>query len=224
MKDKIYGLIEEKMLTYSDLAEIPVIGIDEPLVPIIESKNLSVNQIDPNMLAITGEDIYVRQSVAKSLGRASLKLADYDNNLKLNVVYGYRSPAIQRTLFEKYKKQLSSSYEGKILVEATHRLIAEPSIAGHPTGGAVDIQITSSDKPLEFGTGIWQFCEDSYTYSPYISKEAWLNRGLLRRLMITEGFAPFDGEWWHYSYGDREWAYQYNEQNALYDQIDLIKK
>jgi D-alanyl-D-alanine dipeptidase len=39
--------------------------------------------------------------------------------------------------------------------------------------------------------------------------------------MTSVGFAPFDGEWWHFSYGDREWAYFYKKKNALYGQIKV---
>jgi D-alanyl-D-alanine dipeptidase len=34
--------------------------------------------------------------------------------------------------------------------------------------------------------------------------------------MVAAGFAPFYGEWWHFSYGDREWAAVYGEPAALY--------
>jgi D-alanyl-D-alanine dipeptidase len=39
--------------------------------------------------------------------------------------------------------------------------------------------------------------------------------------MLGVGFAPFDGEWWHFSYGDKEWAAYYNKPNAVYEQIDF---
>ncbi len=39
--------------------------------------------------------------------------------------------------------------------------------------------------------------------------------------MLTAGFAPFDGEWWHFSFGDREWARFYGAENALYEQIQF---
>jgi D-alanyl-D-alanine dipeptidase len=44
---------------------------------------------------------------------------------------------------------------------------------------------------------------------------------LLRSVMLQAGFAPFDGEWWHFSYGDREWAYYYKKKYALYSQVSL---
>ncbi|QQR69366.1 MAG: hypothetical protein IPI58_01405 [Alphaproteobacteria bacterium] len=37
--------------------------------------------------------------------------------------------------------------------------------------------------------------------------------------MTSVGFAPFDGEWWHFSYGDREWAKYYGRSHAIYSQI-----
>jgi len=45
------------------------------------------------------------------------------------------------------------------------------------------------------------------------------NRILLRYLLKKQGFAPYDGEWWHFSYGDREWAFYYKKKNAIYGQV-----
>ena len=45
------------------------------------------------------------------------------------------------------------------------------------------------------------------------------NRALLRRAMVAAGFAPFNGEWWHFSYGDREWALVWDAPAALYTQL-----
>ena len=95
-----------------------------------------------------------------------------------------------------------------------------PEVAGHPTGGAVDIRIIDANgKPLDMGTDIHDFVKNSYVHTPFISKEAWHNRQLLRLCMLTAGFAPYDGEWWHFSYGDREWARYYGKLDAIYDQI-----
>lgn len=42
---------------------------------------------------------------------------------------------------------------------------------------------------------------------------------LLRDCMLTAGFAPYDGEWWHFSYGERDWAHYYKKPNAIYGQV-----
>jgi D-alanyl-D-alanine dipeptidase len=41
--------------------------------------------------------------------------------------------------------------------------------------------------------------------------------------MLQEEFAPFDGEYRHFSYGDKERAYYYQKPYAIYNQIDTKK-
>ena len=220
-KQDIYNLLEDKMLGYADYESVPVEPNKELLVPIQTSKNLTARQIDPNMRACTGEQIYVRRGVLRRLVQVAKLLAAEDASLQLEVVYGYRTLEIQQQLFAKYKAELESQYNGNELLAAVHRLIAVPEVAGHPAGAAVDIQIIKNGKPLDFVTKIWEFVPDSFTFSPFVSKEAWTNRQLLRRVMMHANFAPFDGEWWHFSYGDKEWAKYYNQPNALYEQVEF---
>lgn len=63
--------------------------------------------------------------------------------------------------------------------------------------------------------------KDTFAFSPYISATAKQNRLMLRKLMMDTGFAPFDVEWWHYSYGDKEWAKYYAKPVAIYEQIEF---
>jgi zinc D-Ala-D-Ala dipeptidase len=215
----IYRLLEEKMLSYKDYADIPVEPMDEPLVRIPSSTNLAARQIDFDMQAYTGEWVFVRRAVLQKLKRASKLLAAQDDSMRLEIVYGYRALEIQKRLFDRYRNELESQYSGEELLAATHRLVAIPEVAGHPAGAAVDIQIIRNGNPLDFGTKIHEFAPDTFTFSPFIEKKAWSNRQLLRHVMIQSGFAPFDGEWWHFSYGDKEWAKYYGRQSAIYNQI-----
>jgi len=47
-------------------------------------------------------------------------------------------------------------------------------------------------------------------------------RLLLHDLMIEAGFAPYYGEWWHFSYGDAEWAAFYEKSKTLYSLLSMI--
>lgn len=219
-RDVIYRLLEEKMLSYTDYADVPVAAIDDPLVPIRPTKTLTARQIDANMLNYTGRTVYVRQQVLDRLQAASKALAASYPGLQLEVVYGYRPLQIQVALFEEFRAKLQGQYSGRELLAAVHRLVAVPEVAGHPAGAAVDIQIIKGGQPLDFGTKAHEFVPDSFTFSPFVSAEAWENRQLLRRVMMNVGFAPFDGEWWHFSYGDKEWARYYNQPAAIYEQLD----
>jgi D-alanyl-D-alanine dipeptidase len=220
-KAEVYELLEDKMLRYSDLASQAVVPSGEPMVGVLETPNLSVKPIDPDMAKFTGNEIYVRKSVAERLGEASLTLTSFNADYRLQIVYGYRALSIQTAKYQKIKQGLTDEYADMELMEAVHRMVAVPEVAGHPTGGAVDVQIAQGGKLLNFGTKILEFVPDTYTFSPFIDREAWFNRQLLRRCMTSSGFAPFDGEWWHFSYGDKEWATFYNQPNAVYEQIEF---
>jgi D-alanyl-D-alanine dipeptidase len=222
-KKYVYEALAAKMLDYTDYSGIPVEDKGEPLKHIGKSAGLSARQIGSDMKAYTGDRVYVRERVLERLGRAAdlLAKAGSDPKLELEVVYGYRSLEVQRQLFAAAESKLAGRFSGAELKIAAHRLIAVPEVAGHPTGGAVDVQILQGGRALDFGTDIWSFEPDSFTYSPYISPEAAANRELLRHVMTSVGFAPFDGEWWHFSYGDKEWAKYYSYSTALYDQIEF---
>lgn len=220
-KQDVYRLLEEKMLEYPDYVGVPVNPKDEPLVSIGHNANLKATQTDVSMQTRTDDKVHVRQTVHKKLEQAAKLLAAKDPALQLEVVGGHRDLTLQKQLFEKYKAELSPKYSGEELVAAVQRLIAVPEVAGHPAGAAVDIQIIKDGKPLDFGTLVYEFVPDTFTFSPFINRKAWANRQLLRRIMMKAGFAPFDGEWWHFSYGDKEWAKYYNEPAAIYEQLDF---
>jgi len=220
-KQATYKSLENKMVRYADLVGVPVQPIQEKLVSIKSTKKLTTKPINNDMRVYTGDLIFVRQSVLAKLTKAANLLTKNNPELQLQVVYGYRALSIQQKLFLKYKKQLEKEFTGRELLQATHQLIAVPEIAGHPTGGAIDIQITKNGNPLDMGTLIWEFVKDSFTFSPFISEEAQSNRQLLRKVMMQVGFAPFDGEWWHFSYGDKEWAKYYGQPSAVYEQIEF---
>lgn len=220
-KQTIYNLLEDKQLTYTDYLNVIAQDSGEPLVAIKAGKALTAQQKDAAMIPYTGNQVFVRQTVLKKLQSAAKILNARDDTLKLEVVYGYRTLTIQTQIFEKHKKKLSKQYTGEELASRTHKFIAVPEVAGHPAGAAVDIQILRGETALDFGTKIWEFQPDSFTFSPFISKEAWNNRQLLRQTMTEAGFAPFDGEWWHFSYGDKEWAKYYDKPQAIYEQVNF---
>jgi D-alanyl-D-alanine dipeptidase len=97
-----------------------------------------------------------------------------------------------------------------------------PEVAGHPTGGAVDVAATTPDGDvLDTGSTLADFDDLSRvpTFAPGLTGDQRSNRMLLHDAMVAAGFAPFYGEWWHFSYGDREWAAFYEQPAALYGPV-----
>ncbi|MEV0357671.1 M15 family metallopeptidase [Nocardia sp. NPDC050697] len=222
-KKDIYQLLEQKMLSYRDYMDIPVIPEEDEVgfVPVQPSTVLGVNPMSRDSIQYTGNEIMLRSAVADKLYWAGQELKTLDKHLQLELVYGYRALEVQEELFQEARSSLAAEYDDEQeLLAAAHRQIAVPDVAGHPTGGAVDVHILRDGEPVGMGTKVWDYStRDAFTFSPFISREAWENRQLLRRAMMAAGFAPFDGEWWHFSYGDKEWAKYYGKEGALYGQV-----
>lgn len=176
-----------------------------------------------NMLQY-GENVPIRKSVYNKLLNAAKKLQSINKNYVLLVVYGYRAMEMQVQYFNEIYEDVKDKFDDKVeLYEYIHEKIAVPEVAGHPTGGAVDIEIydVESKKAINFGAEIldWDTTK-CYYENDSLTEEERNNRRFLRELMMSEGFAPYDGEWWHFSYGDKEWAFYYKKEEALYNQID----
>lgn len=66
--------------------------------------------------------------------------------------------------------------------------------SGHTRGSVVDLTIDN----LDMGTSYDFLGEQSNTAYPKISKQAGINRLMLKAIMEKHGFENYDKEWWHY--------------------------
>lgn len=219
----VYGALERHFLTYSELITVPVQDNGDALVVLGSDFSGSVWPIDSRMEAYTSGKIFVRSKLVPMLEAAQHEIRGVMPDCDLEVVYGYRHPDVQRQNFQVQVQrvlQKSPSLTIEEQKEAAHCFSAVPEVAGHPTGGAVDVRIKRSNgEVLPMGTAVGEYCMDTYVFSPFIEKGHWHNRQILRLCMLRAGFAPFDGEWWHFSFGDREWARYLNRGNAIYEQV-----
>jgi D-alanyl-D-alanine dipeptidase len=163
---------------------------------------------------------YAREEVARKLIKAQSFLPD---GYKLIIECAYRSPIVQKKSFDAIYKKLIFEYphwtEKQIAAEMDNR-VSPVDIAPHCGGGAVDLTIIDKlNIPLDMGTELDEFNNKTYTESDLISKKAKENRELLKNSMEKAGFINFPAEWWHWSYGDREWAYYQKNKIAIYGTI-----
>lgn len=222
---KNINIQNKRILTYDDMAAVQPGNSQEPLVDVrTYSPTIIAEYEQSDMHAYTGSLIVVRDTVAQRLARVNNTLQEDD--LRLRIVYGYRHPNVQQAYFRKRRAALRKDnpempeYD---LIRLTHDFIAVPDVAGHPMGAAVDLTIVDkNDEPLDMGSGIANYSNLDIikTYAAGLSANQIANRQRLHDAMIAEGFAPFYGEWWHFSYGDREWAAFY-DKTALYGPVDF---
>jgi len=188
------------MIKYRDLIDVKVKDNNESFV-VINNKVIPNGYLKKmsDMKILLNNELIVRKSVYQKLINVQKELKKINPYFSLYVSYGYRSLKIQTKLFLKQlifisrKKFISNPYK---LYESVHKLIAVPTVAGHPTGGAVDLLIKNikTNKCLDFGSEIYNFSDKCKTYCSNISKKAKNNRLLLRKLMKKFIFAPYDGE------------------------------
>ena len=219
--------MDRKILTYHDLIKIKAGENNEPMVDLMDKVPEIICRYEKmDMTDYLGEKIYTRQSLAELLAKASLRLKAKYPDYSFKVVYGYRHPEIQQKYFDKRKAELKEekpNLSDQELSELAHLFVAAPEVAGHIVGGAVDLTITSSDGDLDMGTKIADFSEAEkiQTFFDGLTVEQKKNRKLLHDLMLEQGLAPFYGEWWHFCYGDKEWAAFYGKSKSLYSALDF---
>lgn len=156
----------------------------------------------------------MRKDAALRLVRAAEKLPEGWQFLIKEI---YRSPAQQRKCFNDYYEECQKNYpelEKEELYGMTCQFVAPVEVAGHATGGAIDLTLMKAGKEVDMGT---EYNDEpsppeyrTYFSCDTISEEAAGNRRLLAQLLTEEGFVNYPSEWWHWSYGDRYWGFVRN--------------
>jgi D-alanyl-D-alanine dipeptidase len=170
------------------------------------------------------QEVLVRESLVAMLNRVQRRLKRHIADVQLLVVEGYRSPEYQERYYLQQfclQSRAHPEWELERMIEQIHQFVALPSVSGHPTGGAVDLTLAINGREVPMGGKIADFSQPELlpTFSSWITSEQAHYRCLLHDAMVAEGFAPFYGEWWHYSFGDREWAAFYARSTTLYAPI-----
>ncbi len=132
---------------------------------------------------------------------------------------GWRPIWVQRHLWELHLDRLRTSrpeLSREELERESARFVAPPGIAPpHSTGGAMDVVLLRDGRSLDMGWGFNQSGDGSRTAAP-VNQEARHHRESLAAAMSAAGFINYPAEWWHWSYGDRYWAFQAGHDTACY--------
>lgn len=149
---------------------------------------------------------YLHPEAAKALARAQRELRRLHPDLSLVVFDAARPMAIQQRMWDKVKNTRKNIY------------VSNPAHGGglHNYGLAVDISICNEKgDTLDMGTKVDYMGpaahtdrEEQLVRQGRISRQAMLNRRLLRRVMSSAGFRQLKTEWWHYNLKSRAEARQ----------------
>jgi len=203
----------------SDIVDIPITHENKNEVLVDSRALINVDESRSQIASRSDYFCFVRESVLQKLNDANCLLP---KGYSLCLKEGYRSKERQEksfnnVLMEYQKKFVDMSY--KEIFKRVSAYIAPIEVAGHPTGGAVDVVLQKDGKEVWMGT---QFNDEpaetenrTYLNSVLIDQEAKVNREILVHAMQKSGFTNYPAEWWHWSYGDKYWAF-INKCSSLY--------
>ncbi|MFE0175351.1 M15 family metallopeptidase [Streptomyces sp. NPDC059002] len=200
------------------VVDIPVHDCGEALVDL---RQLPFVDVDDRLADAAGAYAQLREGVAWRLARAARLLPD---GLRLLVTEGYRPLALQIKYFEDYAAELrhaNPDWSDEHLHRQTSRSLSPPEVGPHVAGAAVDVTLcTATGAELDLGTPVNASPEESdgacYTDAARVSAAARRNRRTLCAALSTAGLVNYPTEWWHWSYGDRYWAYATRAPTAQY--------
>jgi D-alanyl-D-alanine dipeptidase len=201
------------------IADIPVYDNAEPLVDLA-----TLGIACPGRPATCTEGRLVRLGLAKRLVAADAALP---TGIRLLVMEGYRDAESQRRLFASHTRRLRATHQHLSPAEIrwmASRYVAPPEVAPHVAGAAVDITlIDMRGRKLEMGAPDGATPSEIRAAGAFdstmISARARTNRDLLAEALGSAGLINYPTEWWHWSYGDRYWAFVTGASAACYGAV-----
>ena len=223
--------LKKECFSYKELIAIPIVESGEPLHDLssfdYKAKKLFSGEPPVKLLEFISKGMWTREGVALKLVEAQEKLSEIYKDLHLHISYAYRHPEVQRRYFADFFARITTEHpdwSDDQKREYAHHYMAIPEVGGHPAGAAIDLFLIDSKKrSIDMGAKIGDLSDLELVppVSSRILEAQQQNRLLLRHVMTAAGFAPYDFEWWHFSFGDREWACYYQKPEAIYGEIDF---
>jgi len=196
-------------IVYLSDPEITSLPVEECGDPLVDLRDIPALRVDRRLADPDGHFARLRSDVANRLVIAQTLLP---TGLWLLIVEGYRPLAVQRRYFDAHVERLRSAHAGRDeawLRARASRYISPPEVAPHVAGAAVDLTLcTASGAELWMGTEVNDTdTETCHTAAANLSGEARTHRAVLIDALAGAGLVNYPTEWWHWSYGDRYWAY-----------------
>lgn len=196
--------------------DVPVSECGEPLADCRSRLLVDERRSDPE-----GNWAHLRAGVMERLLRAEEKLP---HGWRWLLVEGYRPPWLQQSIFDGYAatlRELHPTATEKDIWTVATRWVAPMESAGHIAGAAIDLTVCTHDgAEVDMGSPEAATPEEStgacYTDAPNLTEQARLNRAEMIKALTAVGMVNYPTEWWHWSYGDRYWAWSTSAPDACY--------
>jgi zinc D-Ala-D-Ala dipeptidase len=216
---------DEPMVLLSD-PRIAATAVADSAEPLVDLRKVPELQLDGRQASESGAYAWLREGVVQRLLDAQASLP---RGLRFLITEGYRPLDLQRSIFDGYRDELGRLHPDwsadRLFVEAS-KFASPVEVAPHSTGGAVDLTLCTEDgAELDMGTPVDATPEASanacFAAARDIPEPARKNRRTLTRALARAGLVNYPTEWWHWSFGDRYWAFVTGTGRSRYGPVLL---
>ena len=228
-------LSRNTIIDKESLDKIPIIECGERMVQISNHLPSIIPRMSKYRAEFSGgQTLWVRETLVNMLAEAVRQLEPY---YRLVMYDAYRPIAYQQQRYQQVyndiKQRHPESDESTIEQLAFH-VVFPPDTnpqksPPHATGGAIDVTLIIADgSEIDMGSRYGHYSNDDenerhMTNSKLISETQYRNRQILIAPLVEAGFCNYPGEWWHFMYGDREYAAYEGLSHAVYGRADLLE-
>ncbi|MEU4157257.1 M15 family metallopeptidase [Actinoplanes sp. NPDC026670] len=207
-------------------SRIDAIALGESEEPLADLRDIPELRLDRRYADEDGAFGHLREGVVARLLDAQATLP---GGLRFLITEGYRPLDRQQEIFDGYLDELAARHPewdtGRVYVEAT-KFVSPVHVAPHSTGGAVDLTLCDADgAEVDMGTPLDATPVDSadacFTAAENIPDHALRNRRILIDALTSVGLVNYPTEWWHWSFGERYWAFMTGAGRTRYAPVRL---
>ena len=92
--------------------------------------------------------------------------------------------------------------------------------SGHMAGAAVDLRLAKNGRKIPMKSSRLTYQENAQSHQPKLPRYIKKNRQIMFDALSKAGLSNFPKEYWHWSYGDVQWAKRNSKETAIYGVIE----
>ena len=171
----------------------------------------------------TNKRSYLRKSVAKMLCQA-VEYLPKGTTFVINDAW--RSKEEQAEIvkdFEQYFCRKHPNWNKEKVQKELKKFVAPfrgIKVSGHMTGGAVDLRLIKDGRRIPMRSKKLAYQENALSHQPLLTEHLQRNRQIMFDALEKAGLSNYHREFWHWSYGDYQWAKRNKKEKYFYGPVD----
>lgn len=197
-----------------------MIKIEECGEPLVDLK-----KICPELIIRLGkknEIAYVRQTIALKIKKA---LSFLPKGTTFIIRSAWRSPKTQEETFKSFVRKAKKNFpkaSNKQIIRIAQKYVAPfkgKYTSGHLTGGAIDLRLFKNGRKVPMNSKKLSYSQNALSNQPKLPWYLRRNREIMFSALNKVGLSNYPKEFWHWSYGDIQWAKRTGQKRAIYGVI-----